>query len=485
MRTTMSKKIPISSIPELLKIWDWEANKDISPCELGKRSDTKVWWICPYGHEHYLQSPHQKTSHNAGCPKCGIEHRVQSNKTNLIKRFGSLSHTHPEIVVEWDYKKNHESPDNVLANSHTKFWWVCSKCGESFYMSPNQRVGNNRGCSKCGIKQRSENHRLTLIKKYGSLAITNPNIAKEWDYTLNIDSPQDVHKGMPEKRWWICQKGHTSYYSSIRDRVRRGYGCPICQGEAQTSFPEQALFYYIKKFFADAINRYSRSSYELDVFIPSLNVGIEYDGLYWHKDSEEQETVKDKYYYDRGIIVYHIKESVLVTASNSDRVFYYKYTPDYANLKLPICAILLKLGITAVPDIDVVRDRQEIWVKYLSNKNNNSLQARFPEIAAEWDYDKNTISPWQVTGSSNRKVAWICKKCGNHFEMQIQDRTGSKKCGCPICGKQKLATIQAKVKQENIRKIRAYREANPASTKSECARALKLSYPTVRKYWEF
>lgn len=145
---------------------------------------------------------------------------------------------------------------------------------------------------------------------------------------------------------------------------------------------------------------------------------------------------------------------------------------------------MLKLGIIATPDIDVVRDRQEIWAKYLSNKNNNSLQARFPEIAAEWDYDKNTISPWQVTSSSKRKVAWICKKCGNHFEMQIQDRTGSKKCGCPICGKQKLATIKTKVKQENVRKIRAYREANPASTKSECASALKLSYPTVRKYWD-
>lgn len=49
----MPKKMPVANIPELMEIWDWNSNT-IAPEELGKRSDTKVWWICPNGHDHYL-----------------------------------------------------------------------------------------------------------------------------------------------------------------------------------------------------------------------------------------------------------------------------------------------------------------------------------------------------------------------------------------------------------------------------------------------
>ena len=56
---------------------------------------------------------------------------------------------------------------------------------------------------------------------------------------------------------------------------------------AKTSFNEQAIYYYVRKYFNDCINRYREKGFEIDVYIPSLKLGIEYDGYPWHNDTEK------------------------------------------------------------------------------------------------------------------------------------------------------------------------------------------------------
>lgn len=478
----VSAKIPVSNIPELMAIWDWDANT-ISPEELGKRSDTKVWWICPNGHDHYQQSPHQKTQGNIGCPKCNIEQRARSRSAEIIEQKGSIIKTHPNMVQEWDYDRNSVSPTTILAGSHTKYWWKCPQCGQSYLMSPNLRSSKERGCPDCGIEARGKAKRSNLLKKYGTLAETNALIANEWDYSKNSDTPYEVHQGMPDERWWICNYGHPSYQQSIRDRVRRGYGCPLCQGEYQTSFPEQAIFYYIKKAYPDAQNRYSDSGFEIDIYIPRLKIGLEYDGSFWHKDKQERELKKDAFYAEKGIRVVHVKEAknndAIATETN---VIWVKATSDYSYLDSAIREIASILE-TVIDDVDVKRDYQTIWNQYLSIKKRNSLQGRFPQLSNEWDYDRNLITPDKVSPYSRKKVHWVCPDCGNEYQMVIGDRTGAKKCGCPKCGLKKRNDIQAQVKERNKRIIAEYRSGNPNATISECSRAVGLSYPTVKKYW--
>ncbi|MBQ0042181.1 MAG: hypothetical protein KBS85_02495 [Lachnospiraceae bacterium] len=68
------------------------------------------------------------------------------------------------------------------------------------------------------------------------------------------------------------------------------------------SFPELLVFDVIKYYFPDAKRSYrpkwlynsqTRKRMEIDIWIPSLRVGIEYDGGFWHK--EESERSKAKY----------------------------------------------------------------------------------------------------------------------------------------------------------------------------------------------
>lgn len=68
-------------------------------------------------------------------------------------------------------------------------------------------------------------------------------------------------------------------------------------------------------------------------------------------------------------------------------------------------------------------------------KGFNDLESNFPDIAKEWDYEKNfPLKPSEITSKSNRKFWWIC---GNKhsFECAVSDRTRSdrRKVMCPVC----------------------------------------------------
>jgi len=67
------------------------------------------------------------------------------------------------------------------------------------------------------------------------------------------------------------------------------------------SLPEQIIYHFIKKHFSDARRSYrpqwlknpaSNTCLEIDIWIPSLKIGIEYDGSVWHKERTQRSEVK-------------------------------------------------------------------------------------------------------------------------------------------------------------------------------------------------
>ncbi len=64
----------------------------------------------------------------------------------------------------------------------------------------------------------------------------------------------------------------------------------------------------------------------------------------------------------------------------------------------------------------------------------NDLTTTAPEIAAEWDYEKNgELMPDMVTKGSNKNVWWKCAQ-GHSWQARISHRIKSVKC--PECRKQ-------------------------------------------------
>ena len=67
-------------------------------------------------------------------------------------------------------------------------------------------------------------------------------------------------------------------------------------------------------------------------------------------------------------------------------------------------------------------------------KPKNSLAYRFPEIAAEWDFDANgEIHPKNVSYGSGDHFGWICSTCGYRWSASVNDRTSGH--GCYACDK--------------------------------------------------
>lgn len=60
----------------------------------------------------------------------------------------------------------------------------------------------------------------------------------------------------------------------------------------------------------------------------------------------------------------------------------------------------------------------------------NDLATTRPDLASEWDYDRNNITPQQVTKGSHKDVWWKCKN-GHSWKARISAR--DYKNGCPYC----------------------------------------------------
>lgn len=254
-----------------------------------------------------------------------------------------------------------------------------------------------------------------------------------------------------------------------------------------TSFPEQALYFYVKKLFPNAINHYKEifnNRMELDIYIPELKTGIEYDGRNWHKE--------DKFYLEKtkyeickkhGIRLIRVKE--IIEHRNIEGVADYIYINrepynglenNYHSLDRAIKEIIKHLDFR-LPDFDYVysiedmleelangpivslsvntkRDCNLIKENYLVNKSKNSFAAVFPEIAKQWHPIKNgRLNPNMFSSHSDHKAWWHCEVCGQDWKTAIHNRASGK--GCPFCahekpipGKNDLVTLRPDLMEE-------------------------------------
>ncbi len=82
--------------------------------------------------------------------------------------------------------------------------------------------------------------------KKNILSVVCPRLSKEWHPTKNIPlTPENVTDGSSKKVWWFCSNGH-EWESIIKNRSKKGRGCPYCAGQLATpennfanSFPEK------------------------------------------------------------------------------------------------------------------------------------------------------------------------------------------------------------------------------------------------------
>ena len=398
----------VSDNAQLMGEWNWERNADIAPSQLTLGSGKRVWWKCGKGHE--WQAAIVNRNRGKGCPYCaGIK---------VAKGNNDLLTLNPTLASEWNYEKNGISkPECFTAHSNKKVWWKCSKGHEWQAVIANRNNGD--GCPYCSGRY--------AVIGINDLQTINPNLAKEWNYEKNgVLKPEFFTAHSNKKVWWKCSKGH-EWQTTIRNRNGGGNGCPVCNSERHTSFPEYALVYYLRKYGLEAIHLYKARGYELDIYIPSKRIAIEYDGYLWHKSRTKQDLAKNYRCVKEGIKLYRIREGLPPLNDSSVDYIVQKYQTDLSEILQKCLSEIIGTDI----DVDIKRDAIAIENLREYVEKEASFLLSSPEAAKEWNYEKNgKLKPESFTANSNKKVWWKCSK-GHKWQAIIANR--NKGIGCPYC----------------------------------------------------
>ncbi|MBQ9481745.1 MAG: hypothetical protein IJU84_06250, partial [Clostridia bacterium] len=129
----------------------------------------------------------------------------------------------------------------------------------------------------CG--NHKQQHKTDLLSNYKDI------VERNWDYTKNKVSPENVSIHSNQSFWWIDETG--SFLMKPSELQRKSFG---------TSFNEQCLYFYLSKIFKNVSSRKkiscSNKKYEVDIYLDDYQIAIEYDGVFWHKDKLIKDIVK-------------------------------------------------------------------------------------------------------------------------------------------------------------------------------------------------
>ena len=300
-----------------------------------------------------------------------------------------------ELIAPFIHEE--ESADiSSLESKKVKVLWKCETCGSPFLTSCYERFreGGRRNCTTCIKKISSQKQKETKLKKSGNLADTFPDIAKDWDYSLNQASgmtPQTVGASSSSPFWWKCENGH-----SISTKVYRrvSYGCSTCN--AKSSQDDQRIEIWDS----------SPSWIEL-----------------LHPLSAEQ--VANKVPIQRTLFTWSCEKcGDPFTCTVADRT-------REGSRRRTLCS---KCG-TEIRGARNSKTRLE---------RSGSIGDLFPEIAAEWAVDLNQgVSVFEVTPAKNRSYWWRCKY-GHEWKARTSNRTYLGR-NCPKCNDPSTSLLEMRI----------------------------------------
>jgi hypothetical protein len=418
-----SKKEPLSvTHPHLIEEWDFKKNDEleINPDELTYGSKKTVWWTCKEKKHSYDMKPNSRTSNKSqSCPYC-------SNQRVCIDNC--LMTLNPQLASEWDYEINSDTPYDVIGKAGKVRHWICSENAKHRWKAKiNDRW--HYGCPCCSGHQPSDEK---------SLDFSYPHLMAEWS-KLNNFSHSDQNYGSNRVVIWECKQCFNKWEQSIKNRTLGNSGCPKCNNMGKTSFPEYAVKFYLSKQI-DCLNRNRLNGDEIDIWLPSHHIAIEYDGVYYHKDKQEKDTIKTRRLQNSSLAVIRIREVGLEPIEGCINIMFdWKDSNGYQKLIQEVIEQIngLKESSYLIPDVNIQRDNIEIYGDLKSNVVENSFSIDYPQNFELWDYEKNKeVNPHSLRKRSRVEVYWLCEK-GHSWKQSVSSKNNTS--GCPYCNKTRVS----------------------------------------------
>jgi hypothetical protein len=223
-------------------------------------SKSKVIIICPE-HGAFTQTPEKHWS-GRGCPICGnLKKGNRLSKEEFIRKSQEIHGN------RYDYSQVNYTRNCIRVK-------ICCSLHGVFYQAPVCHLAG-QGCPICGTITKS----VKLIKSFESFVQDAIKIHGD-----NYIYEKFSYVNSKVKTLIKCKK-HGTFWQSPNSHLH-GQGCPKCH--KQVSKWELELLEYVKTICPDAEGSkrnwfVGHKSKEIDIYIPSLKVGFECNGTYWHK----------------------------------------------------------------------------------------------------------------------------------------------------------------------------------------------------------
>ncbi len=262
-----------------------------------KNANEKICLICHHkdneGVEHgkfYVTTGHLRDGH--GCPKCGIEKRINKRKSKIEDFIKKAKNIHGD---KYDYSKV------KYVNSHTKVCIICPIHGEFWQTPASHLMGRNcPKCSKPCYKYTTED----FVKKAMEVHGDKYNYSK----TNYIDAKTKV--------CIVCPK-HGEFWQIPSEHID-GCGCKYCkeshlEGEIRNVLQKNDI-----KFKYDVRDLEWLKPLTYDFFLPEHNIAIECQGEQHFRIIEHFGGKND---YDKR--VERDKKKKILSEKNGIKLLYY------------------------------------------------------------------------------------------------------------------------------------------------------------------
>lgn len=238
-------------------------------------NNTPIEIICSE-HGSFTQPPKTHLRGAIGCPECSGG-RVKYNQARFLKiardKWGD----------RWDYSKV------VYVNSLTPIIVGCPLHGD-FSQRPDTHLRRQVGCRKCNGKGLDTEEFLTRVKD---------TWGERWDVSGS------TYHTTKDKVLMKCVE-HGDFYQLPESIVAGHVGCPKCKPYQVSSYEKDLHQQIIDLGFEDVQlsvrGLLPNSRQEIDLYIPSLRIGIEINGVYYHSEQFRNRSFHyDKYLSSKGV----------------------------------------------------------------------------------------------------------------------------------------------------------------------------------------
>lgn len=230
--------------------------------------------------------PNNFISGGRRCPKCSYEKSASLKKKTNEEFLKEVNLDEFEVLDKYN-------------GAHIKIKFRHKRCGKITEATPAAFVRSKCGCKYC--------YREEIAKSKSKTNEMFSSQVKEFDDYVFLEDYKNAKTHIKCLHKRCGRTFNVSPSAFIFDHTR----CPYCSDYVSSQEKEIREYIESKGYNVEKLNRSKENTFEIDVYIPELKMGFEFNGAYWHCSKHKRiyrkyHATKIDYQLRHGIKVYSL-----------------------------------------------------------------------------------------------------------------------------------------------------------------------------------